>query len=180
MIRSEVRDGITRVVLDRPGKANALSGDMLALLAAALDAADTPVLVLSGAGRVFSAGADLSEIDGGLATDPVWERIRQEAEQSIQREALLGGFMHQIILQHSDIETALSCSLAQKLASAQMSEQALHDMCALAYANEPELALAARADIMASYDRDPACHRYMQPLLYFKGFQAVQAYRVAH
>jgi enoyl-CoA hydratase/carnithine racemase len=75
MIRSEVRDGITRVVLDRPGKANALSGDMLALLAAALDAADTPVLVLSGAGRVFSAGADLSEIDGGLATDPVWERI---------------------------------------------------------------------------------------------------------
>jgi len=124
--------------------------------------------------------------------DPVWERIRQEAEQSIQREALLGGFMHQIILQHSDIEAALSIlqhsdieaalshSLAQKLASAQMSEQALHDMCALAYANEPELALAARADIMASYDRDPACHRYMQPLLYFKGFQAVQAYRVAH
>ena len=112
--------------------------------------------------------------------DPVWERIRQEAEQSIQREALLGGFMHQIILQHSDIESALSHSLAQKLASAQMSEQALHDMCALAYANEPELALAARADIMASYDRDPACHRYMQPLLYFKGFQAVQAYRVAH
>ena len=57
MIRSEVRDGITRVVLDRPGKANALSGDMLALLAAALDAADTPVLVLSGAGRVGCAGA---------------------------------------------------------------------------------------------------------------------------
>ena len=112
--------------------------------------------------------------------DPVWERIRQEAEQSIEREALQGGFMHQIILQHSNIEAALSHSLAQKLASAQMSEQALHDMCALAYANEPELALAARADIMATYDRDPACHRYMQPLLYFKGFQAVQAYRVAH
>ena len=92
--------------------------------------------------------------------DTVWERIRQEAEQSIQREALLGGFMHQIILQHSDIEAALSHSLAQTLASAQMSEQALHDMCALAYANEPELALAARADIMASYDRDPACHRF--------------------
>ena len=57
--------------------------------------------------------------------DPVWERIRQEAEQSIQREALLGGFMHQIILQHSDIEAALSHSLAQKLASAQMSEHCL-------------------------------------------------------
>ena len=112
--------------------------------------------------------------------DPVWERIRQEAEQSIKREALLGGFMHQIILQHPDIESALSHSLAQKLASAQMSEQALHEMCVLAYANEPELALAARADIMATYDRDPACHRFMQPLLYFKGFQAVQAYRVAH
>ena len=112
--------------------------------------------------------------------DPVWERIRKEAGQSIEREALLGGFMHQIILQHSDIEAALSHSLAQKLTSAQISEQALHDMCALAYANVPELALAARADIMATYERDPACHRYMQPLLYFKGFQAVQAYRVAH
>ena len=112
--------------------------------------------------------------------DPVWELIRQEAEQSIKSEALLGGFMHQIILQHSDIEAALAHSLAQKLASAQISEQVLHDMCALAYVNEPELALAARADIMASYDRDPACHRYMQPLLYFKGFQAVQAHRVGH
>lgn len=130
---------------------------------------------------MLTGGAELRDPQHHLAKlDPVWERIRQEAEQSIQREALLGGFMHQIILQHSDIEAALSHSLAQKLASAQMSEQALHDMCALAYANEPELALAARADIMASYDRDPACHRYMQPLLYFKGFQAVQAYRVAH
>jgi serine O-acetyltransferase len=46
--------------------------------------------------------------------------------------------------------------------------------------NDPSLGEAARADIVAVYDRDPACHRFLQPLLYFKGFQAIQAYRVGH
>ena len=80
--------------------------------------------------------------------DPVWERIRQEAEQSIQREALLGGFMHQIILQHSDIEAALSHSLSQKLASAQMSEQALHVICALAAASRDSSEWVGRAILL--------------------------------
>ncbi len=40
--------------------------------------------------------------------------------------------------------------------------------------------MAARADILAVYDRDPACHRYVEPLLYLKGFQALQTYRMAH
>jgi serine O-acetyltransferase len=42
------------------------------------------------------------------------------------------------------------------------------------------IAMAARADIVAIYERDPACHRFIQALLYFKGFQAVQAYRIGH
>ena len=61
-----------------------------------------------------------------------------------------------------------------------MSEQILREIADEAYAADPELGQAARADIMAVFDRDPACHRFIQPILFFKGFQAVQAYRVGH
>lgn len=78
MIRSERAGGRRLLVLDRPDKANALTREMLVRLAeeteAAAEAGDR-VLVLTGAGRVFSAGADLAAARTGLATDPVWERL---------------------------------------------------------------------------------------------------------
>jgi len=70
--------GLWTITLDRPGKANALTAAMLAALEAALArvaAEGARALVLTGAGRVFSAGADLVEARAGLATDPVWERV---------------------------------------------------------------------------------------------------------
>lgn len=78
MIRVETAGGLTRVVIDRPEKANSLTRAMLGDLAAVAEAAagdGTRVLVLTGAGKVFSAGADLDEARAGLATDPVWERL---------------------------------------------------------------------------------------------------------
>ena len=61
-----------------------------------------------------------------------------------------------------------------------MSEQLLREICEEAFATDPRISTAARADIMAVYERDPACHRYIQPMLFFKGFQAVQCYRIPH
>ena len=112
--------------------------------------------------------------------DPVWSRIQTEAEGAIKNEPLLGGLVHSSILHHPTIERALSYRTSLKLASGEMSEQILREICDEAYGSDPALALAARADIMAVYDRDPACHRFLQPLMFFKGFQAIQAYRVAH
>ncbi|MBQ1203145.1 MAG: serine O-acetyltransferase, partial [Loktanella sp.] len=66
------------------------------------------------------------------------------------------------------------------LASAEMSEQIMRETANAAYAAAPDLTLAARADLVAIFERDPACHRLIQPLLYFKGYQAVQAYRLGH
>ncbi|MGP1357121.1 serine O-acetyltransferase [Roseicyclus sp.] len=112
--------------------------------------------------------------------DPVWRRITEEAEAAVGEEPLLGGVLHSCILHHRNLESALAYRLAQKLASSEMSEQILREIADEAYRVAPELGAAARADIVAVYDRDPACHRFLQPLLYFKGFQAVQAYRVGH
>ena len=112
--------------------------------------------------------------------DPVWQRICDEGRDTINDEPLMGSVVHAGILNHSSFENALGYRIAMKLASTEMSEQTLRDIATNAYEAEPELALAARADIVAIVDRDPACHRFLQPLLFFKGFQAVQAYRLAH
>jgi len=78
MIRLTIDEGFWLVTLDRPDKANSLTGEMLAEIAdiaqrARLEGAR--VFAITGAGRVFSAGADLDEARAGLATDPVWERL---------------------------------------------------------------------------------------------------------
>lgn len=112
--------------------------------------------------------------------DPVWTRICDEAEEVVKNEALMGGMMHHSILHHGTIECALAFRMAMKLSNGEMPEQLLREIFDDAYDADPELAAAARADIVAIYDRDPACHRYMQPLMFFKGFQATQAHRIAH
>ncbi|KMK67699.1 serine O-acetyltransferase [Puniceibacterium sp. IMCC21224] len=112
--------------------------------------------------------------------DPVWARIVREAEDAVATEPLLGGLVHYSVLHHPTIERALAYRTSLKLASGEMSEQILREICDEAYVSDPQLALAARADIVAVFERDPACHRFLQPLLFFKGFQAIQSYRVAN
>ncbi len=78
MIRLAVEGGLWTVTLDRPEKANSLTGAMLGELAGIAERAGwdgARALILTGAGKVFSAGADLDEARAGLATDPVWERV---------------------------------------------------------------------------------------------------------
>lgn len=116
----------------------------------------------------------LSEID------PVWDRIIQEGEEAIGHEPLLGGLMHSCILHHRTMEQALAFRIAMKLASGEMSEQLVREIADEAFASDHTIAAAARADLVAVYERDPACHRFLQPLMYFKGYQAIQAYRVGH
>ncbi|WP_108815948.1 serine O-acetyltransferase [Loktanella sp. Alg231-35] len=112
--------------------------------------------------------------------DPVWHRICEEAEAAISSEPLMGGLVHAGVLHHKSLERALAYRISMKLSSPEMSEQILREIADQAYLDAPELATAARADIVAIFDRDPACHRFLQPLLFFKGFQAVQAYRLGH
>ena len=114
------------------------------------------------------------------SVDPVWRRISEEAVEAIRAEPLLGGLIHSGLLHHSTIERALAYRFSLKLASGEMSEQILRELADEAYAADPEIGAAARSDLMAVYERDPACHRFLQPILFFKGYQAVQAYRIGH
>ena len=112
--------------------------------------------------------------------DPVWSQIRNEAREMVEEEPTLGGLIHAGVLHHGSLEKTLSYRISLKLASEEMPTQILRELVDDAYADDPWLGEAARADIVAVHERDPACHRFLQPVLFFKGFQAVQAYRVAN
>ena len=112
--------------------------------------------------------------------DPVWDRIKEAALQAIEAEPLIGGMVHSTVLHHPTLESALCYRFAFKLSSPEMDAQILREISEEAYAADPYLGEAARADLVAIHERDPACHRLLQPLLFFKGFQAVQAYRIGH
>ncbi|MDG1069847.1 MAG: serine O-acetyltransferase [Sulfitobacter sp.] len=123
----------------------------------------------------------MAKVQSKLATvDPVWDQIKRDAENAATDEPLIGGFVHATILHHTSIEKALSYRIAAKLSSNEMSMMVVREIVDQAYADDPTLVQAARADLVAIYERDPACHRLLQPILYFKGYQAVQAYRVSH
>ena len=117
---------------------------------------------------------------GPAPFDPVWAQIRDEAGAAVLAEPLMGGLVHASVLHHATLEDALAYRLAMKLGSPEFGEQLMREVAAEAFEEEPAIGLSARADLVAVLDRDPATHRLLQPLLYFKGFQALQAYRVAN
>ena len=77
MIDLDISDaGLWTITINRPEKANSLTAEMLEeLVDIATRAQAARGLILTGAGRVFSAGADLDEARAGLATSTVWERL---------------------------------------------------------------------------------------------------------
>ncbi|PID37120.1 MAG: serine O-acetyltransferase [Rhodobacterales bacterium] len=112
--------------------------------------------------------------------DPLWMRITEEAEAAVAAEPVMSGLIHACVLNHVSLEKALAYRIAAKLSSNEMSMLLLNQIADTAFAAHSELAEAARADLQAVLVRDPATHRLLQPVLYFKGFQAMQAYRVSH
>ena len=109
-----------------------------------------------------------------------WDKIRAEATQMIAEEPMLASFFHSTILNHESLRSALSFQLANKLGSAVMPAMVLREVIETALTAQPEILDAVAADICADKDRDPAVRFYSTPLLYLKGFHALQGYRVSH
>ncbi len=113
-------------------------------------------------------------------TDTIWQRIRQEAQTDAAQEPLLASSLHATILNHKTLENALCFHLASKLASPTLQPILMMELFSTAMEADADIQAAIRADIQAVVNRDPACRRYSAPMLYFKGYQALQSYRVAH
>ncbi len=112
--------------------------------------------------------------------DDVWNQIRYEAARDAEAEPALASFLHTVVLAHDRLEDALSFILASKLGSDTITSLSLRDLIARAFNSDPSIGVAIREDLRAVLSRDPACRGYSVPLLYFKGFHALQSYRVAH
>ncbi len=114
------------------------------------------------------------------AYDPIWTSLRDEAEAAVSAEPALGGFIFATILGHDRLEDAVCHRLAQRLNHADVDAGLIGQTFQSVLDEQPGIARAFRADLAAVYDRDPACTRYIEPLLYFKGFHALVTHRFAH
>ncbi|MBX9845020.1 MAG: serine O-acetyltransferase [Xanthobacteraceae bacterium] len=112
--------------------------------------------------------------------DPVWARIRDEADAIVRNEPEIGTFIFSSILHHDRLEAAVIHRVAERLDHADVSAELIRQAYADALDEEPKIGEAFRADIVAVFDRDPATDRFIEPVLYYKGFHAIQTHRLAH
>ena len=113
-------------------------------------------------------------------TDPVFARLRGEAEEAVRKEPDIAGFMFSAILNHDSLEAAIVHRLAARLGHSVFPSDLIEHAYLEAIAADPSISEAFRADIAAVVDRDPACTRLIEPVLYFKGFHAIETHRLAH
>jgi serine O-acetyltransferase len=118
--------------------------------------------------------------DSGIKrVDPIWDQVRREAEETSTREPVLASLIYATILSEPTFEDAVCHRLAQRLEHS-VDAGLLHKTFHGVLAEEPTLGDAFRADLMAVSKRDPACRRLIDPLLYFKGYHALETFRFAH
>lgn len=112
--------------------------------------------------------------------DPIWASMLKDAEEWLDQEPVLASLLHNAVLDRSDFEDALGYMLSVKLEAPEVSAISLSRMFDEILRGDAWIVEAARADLSATFDRDPACTSYLEPFILFKGYQSLQVYRVAH
>ena len=112
--------------------------------------------------------------------DPIWNALREQAEDLALREPALASFVHATVLKHDRLENALSYHLAKKLGSEDLPPMMTREIFDDAMKADPSIGDAVRADLSAVFERDPACRGYLDAFLFYKGFLAIQSYLIAH
>lgn len=115
-----------------------------------------------------------------VPADAIFARIRDEAEEIVRRDPELTGWIFETILNHETLESAIIHRLAARLGHEEVSADLIRQTYLDMIAREPQIGTAFRADVLAVIDRDPACTRLIEPVLYFKGFHAIETHRLAH
>jgi len=114
------------------------------------------------------------------ALDPIWTSIRSEAEEAVAKDTVLAAFLYATILNHDTLEQAVIHRISERLAHQDLGADLIRQTFLAMAEDQPEWSNIVRTDIQAYYDRDPACDRFLMPVLYFKGFHAIQTHRLAH
>lgn len=126
------------------------------------------------------SSSSLATSDRVATVDPIWVEVRSEAKEVLDREPALGGFIFASVLSHDRLEAAICHRLAQRLDHSDVDSGLMKQTFLELVDENPHLRQVFRADLAAVYDRDPACGRYIEPLLYFKGFHALVTHRFSH
>jgi serine O-acetyltransferase len=114
------------------------------------------------------------------AIDPVWEAVLAGAQQAVSTEPALSNLIYSSVLNHDEFELALAHRLAERLNHPDVSADLIRQAFEEALELRPEIGAEARADLAATLERDPACHKALDAFLYFKGYQAIQTHRFAN
>lgn len=125
-------------------------------------------------------GKSSAKVVGFGSHDPVFARVRAEAEDAVRREPEVAGFILATVLNHDTLESSIIHRLAERLDGQEVPAELIRQSYLDLIERDPSVSAAMRADLMAVADRDPACTRLIEPLLYFKGFHAIQTHRLAH
>lgn len=118
--------------------------------------------------------------DGPKAVDPVWQAVRNEAQAAIDNDPVMATFIYSTILSQDSLEDAVIHRMAARLSGNDVSADTIRQSYENMLEDWPEWSNTLRIDIAAVYNRDPACDRFITPILYFKGFHALQCHRLAH
>lgn len=114
------------------------------------------------------------------SVDPIWDQVRREAAIAAEKEPLLSAFFHSSILSQPSLEAAVSHRIASRLDHGDVPAALIRQSFEAMLAHDDTWRTVMRVDLQAVYERDPACQRYIEPMLYFKGFHAIQTHRLAH
>ena len=123
----------------------------------------------------------VSEVPESVRTPAeLWPVLRREARAKASEEPILGSYFHATVLNHHSFGAALSFRLASKLDNPMLPTMLIRDVIQEAIEADPSILQCAANDMIATFYRDPACEDPLTPFLFFKGFHALQAHRIAH
>jgi serine O-acetyltransferase len=118
--------------------------------------------------------------NGTAPVDEVWHAIRHEAESALARDSVFGPSLSSAILDHPDFSGALSHQIGERLGKSPADRKRFAQLARDAFAASPDLVDAASRDLQIIAVHDPAKTTLLPPLLNFKGYVALLAFRVSN
>jgi len=129
---------------------------------------------------MIQAQRDRQSLSQNAHTEQIWASLRREADMALCHEPALDSFLRRHVLDQSSLGQAVIYRLVERLSHEDMDRALLHQTLSEAASWIEDWEQILSADMRAVHELDPACHRFIEPLLYLKGFHAIQTHRLSH